>query len=74
MKQTAKEKKVVDEFEPQVDYHGRVVGVFVWLKAGYRFEPEGHCSGFDTLAEARRHVRSDVTSCSCDDCKELLNI
>ena len=72
MRQTLKEKKVVAEFEPQTDFFGRVVGVFVWLRPGFKFEPEGHCSGFDTLAEARRHVREDVQKCLCQDCQELL--
>ena len=44
-------------------------GYFLYLPFGWRFDDEVvHCRNFDTMAELRAAVRSDVVPCDCLEC------
>lgn len=47
-------------------------GYFLYLTPGWTFDNEiVHCRNFDTMAELRAAVKTDVIKCQCTECKEL---
>jgi hypothetical protein len=44
---------------------------FLWLPFGYRFSDDlVHCRGYDTLADVKKSVKTDVIECDCMECSK----